>query len=138
MSVVLVDTGPLVALLDRSDSGHAWAVKVFKELRPPLLSCEAVLAEAWHLLGDSGPSRPALAQLHASGIIRVAFDFETEAPAIWRLLEKYADVPMDYADACMVRMAELHPRAQVWTMDDDFRVYRRNGRQAIPLLSPRR
>ena len=62
MSVVLVDTGPLVALLDRSDSGHAWAVKVFKELRPPLLSCEAVLAETWHLLGDSGPSRAALAR----------------------------------------------------------------------------
>jgi len=138
MSVVLVDTGPLVALLDRSDSGHAWAVEVFKQLRPPLLSCEAVLAETWHLLGDSGPSRAALAQLHTSGIIRVAFDFETEAPEVWRLLEKYADVPMDYADACMVRMAELHPRAQVWTMDADFRVYRRNGRQAIPLLSPGR
>lgn len=111
MSVVLVDTGPLVALLDRSDAGHAWAVEVFKTLRPPLLTCEAVFAEAWYILGESGPSRGALAQLHASGIIRVAFDFETEATAIWRLLEKYADVPMDFADACMVRMAELHTQA---------------------------
>jgi len=138
MSVVLVDTGPLVALLDRSDAGHGWAVEVFKSLRPPLLTCEAVLAEVWHLLGDSGPSRNALAQLHANRIIRVAFDFETEAAAIWRLLEKYSDVPMDFADACMVRMTELHSRAQIWTMDADFRVYRRNGRQQIPTLSPNR
>jgi len=136
MSVVLVDTGPLVALLDRSDSGHDWAVEVFKSLRPPLLTCEAVLAESWHLLGESGPSRDALAQLHASGIVRVAFDFETEAAAVWRLLKKYSDVPMDFADACMVRMAELHSRSRVWTMDTDFRFYRRNGRQTIPLLSP--
>ena len=135
MSVVLVDTGPLVALLDRSDSAHDWAVEVFKLMRPPLLTCEAVLAESWHLLGDSGPSRGALAKLHEKGVIRVAFDFEREAAAIWRLLRKYADVPMDYADACIVRMAELHPRAELWTMDSDFRVYRRNGREAIALLS---
>ncbi len=133
---MVVDTGPLVALLDRSDSGHEWAVEVFKSLRPPLLTCEALLAEVWHLLAESGPSRGALAQLHASGVVRVAFDFETEAAAIWRLLEKYADVPMDYADACVVRMAELHRKPQVWTMDADFRIYRRNSRQTIPLLSP--
>lgn len=138
MSLVLVDTGPLVALLDRSDAWHEWAVEIFKTLRPPLLTCEAVLAEAWHLLGESGPSREALAELHASAIIRVTFDFEAEAAAIWRLLEKYADIPMDFADACMVRMTELHPRAQIWTLDRDFRVYRRNGRQAISLISPRR
>jgi len=103
---------------------------------PPLLTCEAVLAEAWHLLGESGPSRSALARLHTSGIIRVAFDFETEAAAIWRLLEKYADTPMDFADACLVRMTELHARSEVWTTDGDFRVYRRNGRQAISLIAP--
>jgi predicted nucleic acid-binding protein len=134
MSAVLVDTGPLVALLDRSDAGHEWAVEVFKLLRPPLLTCEAVLAEAWHLLGESGPSRGALAQLHSDGIIRVAFDFETEAAAVWRLLEKYADVPMDVADG----MTELHSQAKVWTLDGDFRIYRRNGRQKIELLSPQR
>ena len=125
-----------MALLDRSDAWHECAVEVFKALRPPLLICEAVLAEAWHLLGESGPSRNALARLHANGILRVAFDFETEAAAVWRLLDKYADTPMDFADACLVRMAELHTEPRVGTTDSDFRVYRRNGRQAIPLIFP--
>jgi uncharacterized protein len=136
MAVVLADTGALVALLDRSDEWHGWAVEIFKTLSPPLLTCEAVLAEAWHLLGDAGPSRAALIRLHRSGIIRMAFDFEMEAASVWRLLEKYADVPMDFADACLVRMAELHSQSSIWTMDADFRVYRRNRRQTIPLIFP--
>lgn len=136
MATVLADTGALVALLDRSDALHGWAMDVFKTLRPPLLVCEAVLAEAWHLLEEAPPSHQALARLHREGLIRVAFDFETEATAVWRLLRKYADLPMDFADACLVRMAEVHPLAQVWTADSDFRVYRLNGRQAIPLIFP--
>jgi predicted nucleic acid-binding protein len=136
MATTLVDTGALVALLDRSDALHGWAVEVFRTLRPPLLTCEAVLAEAWHLLGDAPPSREALARLHRDGIIRVAFDFETEASAVWRLLGKYGDMPMDYADACLVRMSEIHASPQVWTVDSDFLAYRRNGRQAIPLVYP--
>lgn len=136
MSVVLADTGALVALLDRSDTWHEWAVGVFKTLRPPLLTCEAVLAETWHLLGDSGPSRPALARLHTSGILLVTFDFAAEAEAVWRLLDKYADVPMDLADACLVQMAELHREPRVWTTDSDFRIYRRSGRKTIPLIFP--
>ena len=136
MAALLVDTGALVALLDRSDALHAWAVEVFKSLRPPLLTCEAVLAETWQLLGDAPPSRTALARLHRGGIIRVAFDFETEASAVWRLLDKYDDVPMDFADACLVRMAEIHATPLVWTADSDFQVYRRNGRQTIPLIFP--
>lgn len=133
---ILVDTGPLVALLDRSDARHAWAVEVFKSLRPPLLTCEAVLGETWHLLRGVVPSQTALMHLHRTGIIHVAFDFQTEAPALWQLLARYADVPMDLADACMVRLAEIHDDSKLWTMDSDFWIYRRNGRQEIPLLFP--
>jgi len=111
-------------------------VDVFRLLRPPVLTCEAVLAEALHLLGRSRPSRRALAELCNRQIIRVVFDFETEAEAVWRLLDKYDDVPMDFADACLVRMAEIHAASRVWTVDSDFAVYRRNGRQAIPLIFP--
>ncbi len=136
MGTVFVDTGALVALLDRSDEWHKWAVGVFKSLRPPLFTCEAVFAEAWHLLGESGPSRAALAKLHKTGILRVTFEFEPAAAGVWRLLEKYADTPMDFADACVVSLSEREPKCRVWTTDSDFLVYRRNGRQTIPLIAP--
>lgn len=136
MAAVLVDTGALVALLDRSDAWHSWAVGIFKTLRPPLLTCQAVLAEAWHLLGESGPSRSALARLHKTGVLRVTLDFEPAAAGVWRLLEKYADTPMDFADACLVLLAERTAETRVWTTDSDFRIYRRHGRQAIPLIAP--
>ena len=101
-----------------------------------LLTCQAVLAEAWHLLGESGPSRSALARLHKTGVLRVTLDFEPTAAGVWRLLEKYADTPMDFADACLVLLAERTAETRVWTTDSDFRIYRRHGRQAIPLIAP--
>jgi predicted nucleic acid-binding protein len=136
MKQCLADTGALVALLDRADLHHTWAVECFKTLAPPLITCESVLAETLHLLADLGPSANALARLHADGILQVDFDFNAHAPAVWRLIEKYRDLPMDFADACLVRMSELHADCVVWTTDTDFRVYRRHGRQAIPLLNP--
>lgn len=136
MKECLADTGALVALLDRADVHHHWAVECFKILRPPLLTCESVLAETLHLLGDLTPSVEALARLHRDAILLVEFDFQAHAPAIWRLIEKYSDVPMAFADACLVRMTELHAECVIWTTDGDFQVYRRHGRQAIPLLSP--
>ena len=136
MSAVIIDTGALVALLDRSDAHHAWAVQVFKTSRPPLLTCEAVLAEAWHLLGQAPPSRLALLRLLRADILRLTFAFAAESVAICGLLEKYADLPMDFADACLVRLAELHPASTIWTVDSDFRIYRQNGRDLIPLIFP--
>lgn len=136
MRICLVDTGALVALLDRGDHHHAWAVTCFKTLRPPLLTCESVLAETHHLLRDLPRSLEALARLHREGIIRVEFDFETHASLVWRWLNKYRDVPMDFADACLVRLSELHADCVVWTTDSDFQVYRRHGRQVIPTLTP--
>lgn len=136
MTQFIADTGALVALLDRADSQHAWAVACFKSLKPPLLTCESVLAETAHLLRDLPHSFEALARLHREEILRVQFDFETHASGVWRLLRKYQDVPMDLADACMVRLSELHTDCTVWTTDSDFRIYRRHGRQVIPTLCP--
>jgi predicted nucleic acid-binding protein len=132
----IADTGALVALLDRADAHHNWAVQCFKAIRPPLLTCEGVLTEALHLLSDMPISSQALARLHQDGVLKVAFDFETHATAVWRLIDKYGDTPMDFADACLVRMTELHDNCVVWTVDSDFLVYRRHGRQVIRLLSP--
>lgn len=77
-----------------------------------------------------------LDRLHQEGIIRVDFCFESHASVIWRLMKKYRDLPMDFADACLVRMSELNDHCRVWTVDSDFRVYRRHGRQVIPLIFP--
>jgi predicted nucleic acid-binding protein len=134
--MIVADTGALVALLDRSDLHHAWALECFKTLKPPLITCDAVLAEAWHLLGSAPPSRKVLAAMHRDGVFRSDFAFEDHAPNLWKLLEKYRDVPMDLADACLVRLSEIHAKARVWTTDSDFNVYRRLGRQIIPVLAP--
>jgi predicted nucleic acid-binding protein len=136
MEITLVDTGPLVALLDEADRWHEWARQTFRRLWPPLYTCDAVLTEAWHNLRRLRPSLAGLELLSAKGIVKSGFDFEAESTAIWRLLNKYADTPMDFADACLVRMAELNPLARVWTVDSDFFVYRCQGRQAIPLVFP--
>jgi uncharacterized protein len=132
----IVDTGALVALLDRADLHHGWATDCWKSLRPPLLTCEGVLAEALHLLGDLPPSITALHRFHREGILKVDFQFEAHSGNIWRLLQKYNNVPMAFADACLVRLSEIHSDCVVWTTDSDFRIYRRNERQTIPLLSP--
>ena len=135
MTQCIADTGALVSLLDRADVHHGWSVDCFRTLRPPLVTCEAVFAETLHLLNDLPGSARALERLHHEKILRVDFSFDTHSTVIWRLLEKYRDLPMDFADACLVRMTELYSDCVVWTTDKHFRVYRRHGRQSIPLLS---
>lgn len=133
---IIVDTGALVALLDRSDQHHEWAVQCFKNLRPPLLTCESVLTEAWHLLGHAEVSRRALVEMCRAEVVKVVFDLNVELPAVLKLLEKYADTPMDFADACLVQMVESISEARVWTVDSDFVVYRRSNRRVIKTLAP--
>lgn len=136
MTRCIVDTGALVSLLDRADLHHSWAVDVFKRLKPPLITCEAVFAEARHLLSDLPPSSHALGRLHNEGILKIEFAFEPHAGSVWKLITKDSDLPMDFADGCLVRMTELHDDCVVWTTDRAFKVYRRHGRQSIPLLMP--
>jgi len=133
---VLVDTGAIVALLDRSDHHHKWALDCFKKLEPPLLTCEAILTESYYLLGFSNASRRTLAKLCQENIFRIDFDFQSNAIDVWRLLKKYEDTPMDFADGCLVRLSEIFSGSVVWTVDSDFTVYRKLGRQKIPLISP--
>ena len=100
-------------------------------------TCEAVLAEACFLLQCSRKGQDAVLELVARGVLTVRFSLASELAAVRKLTQRYASVPMSFADACLVRMSELDPRATVATLDSDFKVYRRNRRQAIPLLSPR-
>ena len=132
----IVDAGPLVALLSRQDRHHAWAKNAFAEVRPPAMTCEAVLAEAWHLLRGTANGQRALLDLIAAGTMSVEFALMSELDSVRRLVLRYRDRPMSLADACLVRLAELFDEATVITLDEDFSVYRKHGRQTIPLLAP--
>ena len=115
---------------------HAWAKEQFGRLRPPLTTCEAVLSEVVFLLHRAGANGEAVPRLVSRGVLQVTPVLQTEAAAVASSMRKYADVPMSLADACLVRLSELVPHAVVFTLDADFRVYRRRGRSAIPILMP--
>lgn len=128
----IVDTGPLVALLNRRDRYHGWTQEALAGLDLPLWTCEPVLTEAAHLSGLPD----ALIAMVSEDALRVGLDIGEEAAALSRLLRRWAGT-MDLADACVVRMAEMYPACQVFTLDRrDFSIYRRNGRHVIPLLAP--
>jgi predicted nucleic acid-binding protein len=136
VSEIIVDTGPLVALLVRTDEHHSWMVHRLRELRPPFLTCEPVLAEVAHLVRKVHDGVGTFVELLTSDLLRVDFDLMAERGAVGRLLRKYSDRPMSLADACLVRLAELNDTASVLTIDGDFAVYRKHGRRAIALISP--
>jgi predicted nucleic acid-binding protein len=131
---VLVDAGFLVALLSRRDSHHQWAVIQAPRHAPPWRTCEAVLSEAFHLLGARGA--PALSALLRRRTLLAAFDLDNDVESVLKLLQKYSDVPMSLADACLVRMTETLPDPVILTTDADFRIYRRHSRQVVPYTMP--
>jgi len=133
---IIVDTGPLVAFLVASDDHHAWAAAQFQRLPAPFLTCEPVLTEAFHLISclADGPRR--FFELVGSGLLVVEFELMAGREALRKLVRKYSDLPMSLADACIVRMAELHRDARVFTLDSDFGVYRKSGRQQIRTIMP--
>ena len=133
---VLVDTGPLVALFNTRDFHHDWALRVYNELKPPLHTCDAVLTEVLHLLQPDERSIPFVLSLLERKTIISDFSVQNHAPLLKNLMKKYANMPMDFADACLVRMSEAQSESRVWTLDSDFLVYRRNGRARIPLIYP--
>ena len=134
---VLLDTGPLVAFLSAADAHHRWVREQWEQLSPPLLTCEAVITETAFLLQRQRKSRAALFELIRRGVVRLDFALDEELSAVAASVERYADVPMSLADACLVRMSELWAGSRVFTLEDDFHLYRRHGRQSIPLITPK-
>jgi predicted nucleic acid-binding protein len=131
---VLVDTGYLVALLSRRDSHHRWAARQPEHFPVPWSTCEAVVSETFHLLGERG--RGGLAALLERQALIPKFDLGAELQSELSLLQKYGDVPMSLADACLVRMTETFADPVLLTTDTDFRVYRRHSRQVVPCVLP--
>jgi uncharacterized protein len=132
---VLVDAGFLVAILSRRDSHHKWAVQEASENLPPWYTCDAVLSEAYHLLGERGA--PELSAMLSRRAVVARFNLDDNVEAVVAFLRKYANVPMSFADACLVRMSETIADPLILTTDSDFRIYRRHSRQVIPILCPR-
>jgi uncharacterized protein len=129
----IADTGFLVAFARKNDQHHDWAVSLAKGVTEPLLTCEAVLAEAaFHLR-----SVPVVLAMVGEGLVRLAFECQDHLPQLEALAVRYAEREPDLADLCLIRMSEFHPRHSVITVDrEDFRVYRRNKREVIPLIHP--
>ena len=130
---VLIDTGPLVAAINVREQNHLWVAEQLKQIRQPMLTCEAVITETCFLLGKK---QSLLFNLINAGVLKIGFSLKHDANSICKLIDKYADVPMSLADACLVRMSEIHDGSRVFTLDSDFKIYRRNGRQTIPLIFP--
>jgi len=129
----IADTGFLVAFANLNDKHHIWATHIATDVTEPLLTCEAVLAEtAFHLQSTS----LVLAMVN-EGLVALAFDCRQHLVQLTRLAERYSDRRPDLADLCLVRMSELFPKHSVITIDrTDFRIYRRNKREAIPIVCP--
>ncbi len=138
MPAAIVDTGPLVAFFDRAERHHRWVADCIEELDAPLLTCEAVVAEAMYLLSRYPGASDMLLELLERGALHLAFRLDEHVGAVRKLLRKYRDTPMSLADACIVRMAELHDRHAVLTLDSDFLVYRKHGRVALEVIHPSR
>lgn len=129
----IADTGLLVGFANRRDRHHHWAVSIAEEVDEPLLTCEAVLAEAVFHLGSAS----VVLEMVSDGFVAVAFNCAEHLLQLQALAKRYADRRPDLADLCLIRMSELHPKLPVITVDrEDFRVYRRNKREVIPLICP--
>ena len=131
---ILIDAGFIVALLSKGDACHPWAAGLATDFSPPWSTCEAALSEAYHLLGERGAV--ALSELLRRRALAIAFELAEHLDSVTKLIEKYSNVPMSLADACLVRMTEILADPVVLTTDDDFRIYRRHSRQVVPSITP--
>lgn len=130
---LIVDTGFLVALLSRNDARHRWATAQASHLPTPWRTCDAVLTETFYLLGGHGSKLAVLLRRRA---LIPALHLDGEVDPLLNLMVKYADVPMSFADACLVRMTEVATDPVMVTLDAHFRIYRRHGNKSIPCVMP--
>ena len=131
----LIDAGPIVSFLT-DEAHHDWAAEQFSRFES-FETCEAALSEACARLAYAGYDQTAVIRLVDEGVLKLTFDAAYNLGRILALMEKYRDLPMDFADACLVTMSEEEKDSLVVTLDKkDFSVYRRYGRQAVPVLTP--
>lgn len=135
MPGLLLDTGPLVSYLCPRDAYHDWALAEFAAAEAPFLTCEPALTEACFLVARARLSPGRVLELVARGVVRLGLDLADELRPVQALMQRYANVPMSLADACLVRMAE-RTSLPICTLDSDFTIYRAQGRGTLQLVSP--
>lgn len=134
---IIIDTGPIVAFFCENDRHSQWTQEQFCRLKPPFYTCEAVITEAAFLLSKISSAAPAeFFKLLTNELIIVDFSLKEEIKVISNLMTKYHKVPMSLADACLVRMSEQHSNSLLLTLDSDFTIYRKHGRQTLGLCMP--
>ena len=133
---IIADTGVIAALLNPKDQWREWTVNQWRQLPAPFLTCEAVVVEACFLLHHIKDGEQDVLSLIEAGILQIDFSLSAEASAVKILMQKYENVPMSFADACLVRMNELLDNSTIFTLDGDFHIYRKNGNKKIDLIIP--
>jgi len=133
---VVANTGPLVAFFDRAERHHRWAIERIEQMESPLLVREPVLAETMYMLGGHAKAQDALWDFMGNGALDVAFRIGERVSALRKLMYKHRDTPMSLADACLVRMAEIHEDHAIMTLDPDFLIYRKHGRTPLAPIRP--
>ncbi|MGA7304516.1 MAG: PIN domain-containing protein [Rhodothermales bacterium] len=133
---VIIDTGPLVAMLDADESHHDWAIQQLKTIQLPFLTCEAVIAETCYLLRRHARAVAEVGSFVDRGQIVCRFAFQESCDRVFARMRKYRDTPMSFADACLVCMVEDVPSSSVFTLDSDFQTYRQANRRVIPTIAP--
>ena len=133
---IIIDTGAIVGLANRRDQYHQWCKKEAAILDYPFFTCEAVLSESFHLLKSVPNGIKLLVGLLEKDLIKVAFSYSNYAAELHQLIEKYANLPAGFADACLVQMAETTRKARIFTVDSDFNIYRLQSGKALSLISP--
>jgi|AntRauTorcE11897_2_1112592.scaffolds.fasta_scaffold00548_8 predicted nucleic acid-binding protein len=136
--MILVDTGPLYAFFNKRDQWNWWVGKTLGEYEPPLYTCESVISETIFLLQRSSLEIRGLMELIARGhlVVQPAFTSKNDQNRIQQILTNYQNLPASFADACIVRMAEVHNSTQIMTFDSDFTIYRKSGGEPLNLISP--
>jgi len=135
-SQIIIDTGPLVAFLNKRDNYHSWADFQLGFVSNQLVTCEAVITETCFLLRNIPKGQETVFELLKRGLIKIDFNIESEVETISKLMKKYKDVPISLADACLIKMSEQIKNSIVITLDSDFRLYRKNRVNVIPTIMP--
>ena len=136
MASLILDTGPLVALLDKDDEYHGWVADKFHNLDEPLITCDAVLTETCFLMRSLPAALPRLQAFFSAGDLIAYHGDALELERTFELMRLYQNIPMSFADACLVCMVEKRHGSTLFTLDRDFTIYRQQRRRIIPLIAP--